>query len=118
MVEYRNDARMKGACGPVGGKQGPLVSIITPILNRARTIGYCLTSVANQTYRPIEHIVIDGGSTDGTIEFVRALAEDHPICWISEPDKGKYHAVNKALKLSRGEVLGYLNMTMPTCHYV
>ena len=89
--------------------EGPLVSIITPVLNRIETIEASLASVSNQTYRPIEHIVVDGGSTDGTLEFVRKYRSPHPFHWISEPDNGMYEAINKGLSLARGEVLAYLN---------
>ena len=89
--------------------EGPLVSIITPVLNRIETIEASLASVSNQTYRPIEHIVVDGGSTDGTLEFVRRYRSPHPFHWISEPDNGMYEAINKGLSLARGEVLAYLN---------
>lgn len=87
----------------------PLVSIITPVLNRARTIGACLTSVASQTYQPIEHIVVDGGSSDGTLDLIGAHRTSHPFHWISEPDDGMYDAINKGISLANGDVLAYLN---------
>jgi glycosyltransferase involved in cell wall biosynthesis len=87
----------------------PLVSIVTPVLNGASSIGLSLASVAAQTYPNIEHVVIDGGSTDGTAAIVRSFAEGHPITWISEPDRGMYDAVNKGLAQAEGRVLAYLN---------
>jgi glycosyltransferase involved in cell wall biosynthesis len=87
----------------------PLVSIVTPVLNRVETIGACLASVAEQTYQPIEQIVVDGGSTDGTLEFLEAYRPPHPFRWLSEPDNGMYEAINKGLSMARGDVLAYLN---------
>ena len=86
-----------------------LVSIITPVLNRVDTMGACLASVTRQTYRPIEHIVVDGGSTDGTLELLRENRASHPFHVVSEPDNGMYEAINKGIAISRGEVLAYLN---------
>ena len=87
----------------------PLVSIITPVLNRVETMGACLASVTRQTYRSIEHIVVDGGSTDGTLELLREHRGSYPFHWVSEPDHGMYEAINKGIAISRGEVLAYLN---------
>jgi Glycosyl transferase family 2 len=87
----------------------PLVSIITPVLNRVDTIEACLASVANQSYQPIEHIVIDGGSTDGTLELLKDFRAPHRFEWMSEPDGGMYDAVNKGIALAGGDVLAYLN---------
>lgn len=85
----------------------PLVSILTPSLNQARFLAGCIGSVANQTYRPIEHVICDGASTDGTLERLREAPEH--VRWWSEPDNGQAHAVNKALELSRGSIVGWLN---------
>lgn len=87
----------------------PLVSIITPVLNRVEMIGHCLTSVAKQTYPRVEHIVVDGGSTDGTLDVIRSFERSHPIRWISGPDDGMYDAINKGLNLASGDVLAYVN---------
>ncbi|MCC7359776.1 MAG: glycosyltransferase [Anaerolineales bacterium] len=83
----------------------PLVSIITPAYNSAEFIGATLASVAGQDYAPIEHIVVDGGSTDGTLEVVRAASAR----WVSEPDRGQSDALNKGLRLARGEIIGWVN---------
>ena len=85
----------------------PLVSILTPSLNQARFLAGCIGSVANQTHRPIEHVICDGASTDGTLDRLRD-APDH-VRWWSEPDTGQAHAVNKALERSRGSIVGWLN---------
>jgi GT2 family glycosyltransferase len=87
----------------------PLVSIITPVLNGVETVGACLASIARQTYRPIEHIVVDGGSTDGTLELLREYRVSYPFRWVSEPDNGMYEAINKGISIAHGEVLAYLN---------
>jgi glycosyltransferase involved in cell wall biosynthesis len=87
----------------------PLVSVITPVLNRVETIDLCLRSVANQRYPNIEHIVVDGGSTDGTLEAIQRCAEQTSIRWVSGRDGGMYEAINKGLELARGSVLAYLN---------
>ena len=85
----------------------PLVSILTPSFNYGRFIGDCIASVANQTYVDVEHIVCDGASTDDTLDVL----QDAPAhaCWLSEPDRGQSHALNKALSMSRGEIIGWLN---------
>ena len=85
----------------------PLVSVLTPSFNQGRFIGDCLRSVANQTYGNIEHIVMDGGSSDETIDVLKAT--QGPVRWSSEPDRGQSHALNKALAASQGEYIGWLN---------
>lgn len=83
-----------------------LVSIVTPSLNQGRFIREAIESVRAQTYAPIEHVVVDGGSTDGTLGV---LAEYEGVRWVSEPDHGQSHAVNKGFSMARGEVFGWLN---------
>jgi len=83
-----------------------LVSIVTPSLNQARYLPEAIESVRSQTYSPIEHIVVDGGSTDGTLEIVEG---HHDLRWASEPDRGQSHALNKGFALAEGTVLGWLN---------
>lgn len=89
------------------GRPRPLVSILTPSLNQARFLTGCLGSVANQTYRPLEHVVCDGGSTDGSLECLRNSSEH--VRWWSEADNGQAQAVNKAFERSRGSIVGWLN---------
>lgn len=83
-----------------------LVSIVTPSLNQARYLREAIESVRAQTHSPIEHIVVDGGSTDGTLEI---LAGFDGLRWVSEPDRGQSHALNKGFALAEGEILGWLN---------
>jgi glycosyltransferase involved in cell wall biosynthesis len=90
------------------GKRLPLVSVLTPSYNQERWIGENLASVAEQTHGAIEHIVMDGGSTDGTVDLLRDRAGQH-VRWLSEPDRGQSHALNKAYAASRGEFIGWLN---------
>jgi glycosyltransferase involved in cell wall biosynthesis len=86
--------------------QLPSISIVTPCLNAADTIGEALASVRAQRYPRLEHVVVDGGSTDGTVELLRQ-AED--IRFVSEPDRGRADAVNKGVAMTGGEVIGWLN---------
>ncbi len=91
------------------GSGSPLVSIITPTLNRAGYLDAVLRSVRQQTYENIEHIVIDGGSSDGTVELLEKAERELGIRWLSEPDTGMYSAVNKGLRMAQGEIFAYLN---------
>ena len=84
----------------------PLVSIVTPSFNKSRFIAKTIESVVAQDYAKIEHIVIDGNSTDGTQEI---LARYSKLIWVSEPDRGQSHALNKGFRLAEGEILGWLN---------
>lgn len=85
----------------------PLVSIITATWNAAESIDACLQSVRNQNYPRLEHLVIDGGSTDATMKIVSAFASPN-LRWVSEPDQGIYDAWNKGVALAQGEWIGFL----------
>lgn len=86
------------------------ISIITITFNSAKTIQRALESVQSQTYKDIEHIVVDGASTDGTKELIEAYAKKHKnVRWISEPDKGIYNALNKGISLTTGDVIGFVH---------
>jgi len=87
-------------------KGRPLISIITPTFNSAATLRDTLDSVASQTYRPIEHLIADGGSKDATLAII---AEYPDTRCASEPDKGLYDAMNKGIARAQGEVVGILN---------
>lgn len=84
------------------------VSIITVALNNAEYIEACIQSVINQDYKNIEHIVIDGGSTDGTIDVIKQYEDKIKVC-ISEPDDGVYDAINKGICISSGDIIGILH---------
>jgi glycosyltransferase involved in cell wall biosynthesis len=82
------------------------ISIITATYNASTTVADCLRSVASQTH-PCEHLIIDGASTDATLEVVRRISPSARI--LSEPDRGIYDAMNKGIRLATGEVVGILN---------
>ena len=84
------------------------VSIITVVFNCEEFIGDCLDSIYAQTYPNIEHIIIDGASSDGTLNLIRAKANRKTIL-VSEKDLGYYHALNKGIRLSTGSIIGILN---------
>ena len=84
----------------------PVVSIVTPTLNGARYLREAIESVRAQTYEPVEHIVFDGGSTDGTLDILRAYVD---LRWVSQPDRGQSHALNKGFAMADGEIFGWLN---------
>jgi glycosyltransferase involved in cell wall biosynthesis len=84
------------------------VSIISATFNSAATIAGCIASVNNQTHNYIEHIIIDGASTDNTLEIIKS-APSRVVKIISEPDNGIYDAMNKGISLATGDVIGILN---------
>ncbi len=83
-----------------------VLSIITPTFNRAAYIREALESVLAQDYPEFEHIIVDGGSSDGTLEILQQYPH---LRWISEPDNGMYDAINKGIHLAKGDVIGLLN---------
>lgn len=86
----------------------PLVSIITIVYNGKTYLEQTIQSVLNQTYNNIEYIIIDGGSTDGTLDIIRKY-DDQIAYWMSEPDRGISDAFNKGIKCSKGEIIGIIN---------
>jgi len=86
------------------------ISIITITFNSAKTIRRALESVQSQTYKDIEHLIVDGASTDGTRQIIESYAAAHKnVRWISEPDEGIYNAINKGIAIANGDVIGFLH---------
>jgi hypothetical protein len=86
----------------------PEISIVTPVYNGERYLRRCLDSIASQQYRRFEHIVIDGGSTDSTVDILR----EYDNCidyWVSEPDQGMYDAIAKGFSLAQGSIFAWIN---------
>jgi len=83
------------------------ISIITPSFNQAQYIRRTIESVINQNYSHPEHLIIDGGSTDGTLDILHQF--DHCLDWVSKPDEGQAQAINKGFKKSTGEIVAWLN---------
>lgn len=86
----------------------PLISIITVVFNSELFLEKTIKSVVNQSYTEIEYIIIDGGSTDGTLEIIKRY-EKYLSIWISEQDEGLYDAMNKGIALAKGEYLWFIN---------
>lgn len=86
----------------------PKISIVTPSYNQGQYIEETILSVINQNYPNLEYIIIDGGSTDNTIDIIKKY-EKHLTYWVSEPDHGQSHAINKGLKKCTGDIFNWLN---------
>lgn len=111
--EFSNNNRLEGGkrikdlCGK-SILEGPVISIVTPVFNNENFLEGTILSVIHQTYKNIEYIIIDGGSTDGTIDIIKRY-DRFLSYWISEPDNGIYDAQNKGINLSSGEYVAILN---------
>ena len=93
----------------------PKISIITPSFNQEKFVGKTIESVVNQNYPALEYIVIDGQSTDNSVNIIKQY-EDKIAYWVSEPDKGHGDAINKGFRKSTGEIMAWINsddMYMP-----
>ncbi|MBO6516850.1 MAG: glycosyltransferase [Bacteroidia bacterium] len=83
------------------------VSLVTACYNSEKDLEQTLKSVADQTYNNIEHVLVDGGSTDSTLDIIKRF--DHVTNWVSEPDKGIYDALNKGVQMATGDVIGFVH---------
>lgn len=90
-------------------KEKPLISIITPSYNQGEFIEDMILSIKNQDYSNIEHIIIDGGSTDNTLKILKKYKSIYNMQWISETDEGQADAINKGIKMAKGSILTWLN---------
>lgn len=87
-----------------------MLSILTPVYNGEQFIEFCIKNVIEQDCPNIEHIIVDAGSTDKTVEIIKQYAERYPhIRWISEKDRGQSDAMNKGISMAKGELIGILN---------
>ncbi|MFB0534680.1 MAG: glycosyltransferase family 2 protein [Anaerolineae bacterium] len=85
------------------------VSIVTPSFNQGEFIEETILSVSGQTYPHIEHLIVDGGSTDHTLDVLRTYEGAYNMRWISEPDEGQSDALNKGFEMASGDVIGWIN---------
>ena len=86
----------------------PLVSVVTPCLNAAAYIEQCIRSVKQQDYPNVEHVIVDGKSTDGTLSIIKKHERSYNMRWVSETDRSPVEAINKGLRMAKGTILSHL----------
>jgi len=94
---------------PAKWESCPLVSVVTPSYNQGHFIEENILSVKSQDYPNIEHIIVDGGSTDETVEILKRYEGTYNLRWVSEPDEGHADAGNKGFAMAKGVIIGWLN---------
>lgn len=88
-----------------------VLSIITPVFNGKKYLNHCLSNVASQAFPGLEHLIMDGGSQDGSQELIREWQSNYPhIRLVSEKDRGQSDAMNKGIRLAQGSIIGFLNV--------
>lgn len=90
-------------------KHNPKITIVTPTYNSEEYIEKCIQSIKGQSYKNYEHIIVDGGSSDKTLEIIKKYENTYPMKWISEPDNGMYDAINKGFAMADGEIYAWIN---------
>ncbi len=109
LTDYTQRVPAAGALrGGTRQPEKPLLSIVTAVLNRKESLQRTIDSVAGQSFRNVEHVIVDGGSTDGTLDVIRAN-EKRIAFWSSEPDSGIFDAMNRGVAASRGQYIAILN---------
>jgi len=108
MYKLEGGLKVKGLFTKKSEEEKPLVTIVTPVYNGEKYLEETIQSIITQTYDNIEYIIIDGNSTDRTIDIIKKY-ENKIAYWLSEPDNGMYDAIKKGFKVANGEIYGWLN---------
>jgi glycosyltransferase involved in cell wall biosynthesis len=109
-LSFSNKKRLliAAVCNHMAERKYPRISIVTPSYNQGRFLEQTILSVIGQQYPDLEYIIMDGGSTDNSVEIIKKY-ESHLVHWESEKDRGQAHALNKGFALATGTIFGWLN---------